>query len=112
MDDVPIALEAFQKPHPPIWYGMHTADSAARAARRGLNAVSLDDAAETRAMTDAYRAAWADGNGGKPEPRIGIGRFIVVAETEDAAHAVARRAYPVWHDSFNYLFRQIGRAHV
>ncbi len=29
---------------------------------------------------------------------------MVVAETDEAALAAARRAYPVWHKSFNYLF--------
>ena len=36
-DDVPIVMEPFQKPYPPIWYGVHSPDTAARAARRGLN---------------------------------------------------------------------------
>jgi alkanesulfonate monooxygenase SsuD/methylene tetrahydromethanopterin reductase-like flavin-dependent oxidoreductase (luciferase family) len=42
-------------------------------------------------------------------PKLGLGRFIVVAETDDAALAMARRAYPVWHASFTYLFRKHGR---
>jgi alkanesulfonate monooxygenase SsuD/methylene tetrahydromethanopterin reductase-like flavin-dependent oxidoreductase (luciferase family) len=107
-EDVPIALEAFQKPHPPIWYGMHAPESAARAARRGLNVVSLDDAPMTHDMTVAFREAWAESQGGAPEPKIGIGRFIVVGETEEDALRIARRAYPIWHDSFNYLFRRRG----
>ena len=31
--------------------------------------------------------------------------FIVVAEDDNTALRIARRAYPVWHDSFNWLFR-------
>jgi alkanesulfonate monooxygenase SsuD/methylene tetrahydromethanopterin reductase-like flavin-dependent oxidoreductase (luciferase family) len=107
-ENVPIALEPFQKPHPPIWYGMHAPESAARAAERGLNAVSLDDAPMTIGMTEAYREAWARTHAGQPLPRMGIGRFLIVDETEKAALATARRAYPVWHDSFNYLFRRRG----
>ena len=48
-------LEPIQKPHPPIWYGIHSVDSAERAARRGLHVVSLDPPVETRAFVDRYR---------------------------------------------------------
>jgi alkanesulfonate monooxygenase SsuD/methylene tetrahydromethanopterin reductase-like flavin-dependent oxidoreductase (luciferase family) len=107
-DNVPMELEPFQKPHPPIWIGAASADSAARAARNGHNFVSLSTAAETRALTDSYRAAWTDAHGGKPLPKLGLGRFIVVAETDAAALALARRAYRKWHDSFHHLWRKHG----
>ena len=51
--DVPMEIAPLQKPHPPIWYGVHSPDSAERAARRGLNTVSLDPPAETRACERA-----------------------------------------------------------
>ena len=35
-------MEPFQKPHPPLWYGAHSPDSAERAARKGLNIVTND----------------------------------------------------------------------
>jgi alkanesulfonate monooxygenase SsuD/methylene tetrahydromethanopterin reductase-like flavin-dependent oxidoreductase (luciferase family) len=50
---------------------------------------------------DAWREAWKD----TPLPLMGLGRFIVVAETDAQALALARRAYPRWHDSFTYLHR-------
>ena len=34
---------------------------------------------------------------------MGIGRFIVVGNTDAEALALARRAYPRWHKSFTYL---------
>ena len=108
-EDVPVALEPLQQPYPPIWYGVHSPDSAARAAKRGLNIISLDNAALTRTFTDRFRAVLAaEGKPGAPEPLVGIGRFVVVADTDDAAMRIARRAYPMWHDSFNYLFRRHG----
>ena len=107
-DDVPICLEPLQKPHPPIWYGVHATDSARRAARRGLNIVSLDRTDETRAFVDAFLDEWRTVQRGRPIPMIGLGRFIVVAETDAAAEALARRAYPVWNKSFNYLFVKTG----
>ena len=53
--DVPMEIEPLQKPHPPIWYGVHMPDSAERAARRDLNVVSLDPPKETRLSIDRYR---------------------------------------------------------
>ena len=110
-EDVPVVLEPFQKPHPPMWYGVHSTASAARAARQGLNIMSLDNATDTRTFTDSYRAAWRKaGREGSPEPMMGIGRFIVVAETDDDALRLARKSYPFWHDNFNHLFRLRGSA--
>jgi alkanesulfonate monooxygenase SsuD/methylene tetrahydromethanopterin reductase-like flavin-dependent oxidoreductase (luciferase family) len=107
-DNVPMELEPFQKPHPPIWIGAARADSAARAARNGQNFVSLSSAAETRALTDSYRTAWTQAHGDKPLPKLGLGRFIVVGESDAAALALARRAYLKWHDSFHHLWRMHG----
>ena len=56
--NVPMEIEPLQKPHPPIWYGVHMPESAERAARRNLNVVSLDPPAETRLAIDRYRAIW------------------------------------------------------
>ena len=78
-DDVPMELEPLQKPHPPIWYGVHAPDSAARAARKGLQVVSLDPPGETCIAFDSFRAAWREARGAAPLPLMGLGRFIVVA---------------------------------
>ena len=109
-DNVPMELEPFQKPHPPIWIGASSAESAARAARNGHNFVSLSTSAETRKLTDSYRAAWKEAHGDTPLPKLGLGRFIVVGDSDAAALAVARRAYKVWHDSFHHLWRKHGTA--
>ena len=34
-DNVPMELVPLQKPHPPVWYGLHAPESGRRAARRG-----------------------------------------------------------------------------
>src|SRR6202035_2138552 len=101
-DNVPMELEPLQKPHPPLWYGVHSPDSAARAARRSLNVVDLDPTADTRVAIDSYRAPWSALHGAAPPPKLGLGRFIVVAGSDAEALRLARRAYPVWHDSFTY----------
>ncbi len=108
---VPMELEPLQKPHPPIWYGLHAPESAERAARRGLNVVSLDPTRETQLAIERYRTVWGQVHGrGAVLPKLGLGRFIVVAPNDGAALALARRAYLVWHASFTHLFRRHGRA--
>jgi alkanesulfonate monooxygenase SsuD/methylene tetrahydromethanopterin reductase-like flavin-dependent oxidoreductase (luciferase family) len=109
--NVPMELEPLQKPHPPIWYGVHSVDSAERAARQGLHVVSLDSASETRSFADRYRQVWRETRGTTTAmPKIGVSRFIVIADDDKEALGAARRAYPVWHRSFYYLFKLRGGA--
>jgi alkanesulfonate monooxygenase SsuD/methylene tetrahydromethanopterin reductase-like flavin-dependent oxidoreductase (luciferase family) len=108
-DNVPMELAPLQQPHPPIWYGVHAPDSAERAARRGLHVVSLDPPGDTRASIARYRATFRAAHPGKPMPKLGLGRFVVVAPSDAEALQLARRAYPVWHRSFTHLFRMRGR---
>ena len=107
VDEVPLLLEPYQKPHPPLWYGAHSTDSATRAARMGSNIVSLDTAEETRDFADTFRDVWMDEHGSLDDvPLIGLGMFVHVDEDETRARVTASRAYAVWHDSFNWLFRR------
>ena len=107
-DKVPIEVWPLQQPHPPIWYGVHAPDAAERAARRGLHTINLDSAAETRACSERYRAVWRETRGDAPLPKLGLGRFIMVADSDAAALALARRAYPKWHEAFTFLPRMHG----
>jgi alkanesulfonate monooxygenase SsuD/methylene tetrahydromethanopterin reductase-like flavin-dependent oxidoreductase (luciferase family) len=107
--DVPMELEPLQKPHPPMWYGVHSVEAAERGAEQNLNMVSLDSAKDTRSFYDAYRALWGRLHGAKPTPKLGLSRFIVIADSDHEALTVARRAYPVWHRNFYYLARLSGR---
>src|SRR5262245_38161814 len=111
-DNVPMELAPFQQPHPPVWYGVHAPDSAARAARKGLQVVGLDPTPQITAAFDSFRAAWREAWGAKPLPLMGLGRFIVVADTDAAALTIARRAYPRWHESFTHLRRRHNRINV
>src|SRR5262249_24470424 len=108
-DNVPMELTPFQKPYPPVWYGVHAPDSAARAARQGLQVVGLDPVPAMCPAFDSFRQAWREAWGAKPLPLMGLGRFIVVADTDAAALAIARRAYPRWHESFTHLRRKHNR---
>ena len=107
-DNVPLELGPRQKPHPPLWYGVHAVDSAVRSAKSGLNVISLDEVAPTRTFSDAYRAAWKESGRAGPMPKFGLGRMIVVADTDAEASRLAERAYPMWHASFYHLFKVFG----
>ena len=108
-DNVPMELVPAQKPHPPIWYGVHAPESARRAARKRLQVVSLDPVLATQASFDAFRDAWHEAWGSAPLPLMGLGRFVVVADTDAEALKIARRAYPKWHTSFTHLHRKFNR---
>ena len=107
-DEVPLWLQPVQKPHPPMWYGVHSVESSERAARSGLNIVSADGVAETRSFTDRYRTIWSETRAAEALPRLGLTRFVVVAETDEEALRIARHAYLSWYESFNWLFRLKG----
>lgn len=108
-NDVRLCLEPVQRPHPPLWYGVHSTESAQRAAKGGLNIISLDNAHDTRAFVDSFNRTWnRTENVTRTKPLAGISYFIVVAEESEEALSVARRAYPVWHNSFYFLTRKHG----
>jgi alkanesulfonate monooxygenase SsuD/methylene tetrahydromethanopterin reductase-like flavin-dependent oxidoreductase (luciferase family) len=106
--DIPMELEPLQKPHPPMWYGVHSIEAAERAAKQTLNMVSLDSAKDTRGYHNAYRRVWHEIHGDQPTPKLGVSRFIVIAESDQEALTIARRAYPIWHNHFYYLFYLLG----
>ena len=106
--DIPMELRPLQQPHPPMWYGVHSVEAADRAARQSLNMVSLDSTQETRSYFDRFRQVWRELHGDRPTPKLGLSRFIVIAEKDDEARAVARRAYPVWHKHFYFLYSLLG----
>ncbi len=107
--DIVLKIPTFQRPTPRVWYGVHTPESADRAARRGWQTINLDMADEARACNETFRRVWRDVRAGEPLPLMGLGRFVVVAETDAQALAVARRAYPHWHAGFTHLARQLGQ---
>lgn len=106
--DIPMELEPLQKPHPPMWYGVHSVEAAERAAKQSLNMVSLDSANDTRSYNDKYHEVWRALHGAKPTPKLGLSRFIVIAPSDQEALTIARRAYPVWHSNFYFLYRLRG----
>ncbi len=107
--DVPMELKPLQQPHPPIWYGAHSPDSAERAARRGLNVINNDAPRLTQPTLERFRTVWRDLYGSETAlPKVGMVRHMIVADSDEEARAIARRAYAKWLTSFNYLYRMHG----
>lgn len=108
LDEIELKVACLQKPTPPVWYGVHSPESAERAALRGWQTISLDAADEARACSQAYRRALRESGFAGEDPLLGLGRFIVVAQTDAEAQALAARAYPHWHTAFTHLARKLG----
>ncbi|MGE5271577.1 MAG: LLM class flavin-dependent oxidoreductase [Thiohalocapsa sp.] len=104
-DHVPLVLKPLQKPYPELWYGTSRPDSIPWAAERGAHIVTLRDTQAARQIIDLYKAEWQK-LGRKPEdlPLMGINRHLVVAETEQQARDIARRAYPRWRGNMERLW--------
>ena len=102
-ENVPMEMAPLQKPHPPLWYGAHSADSAERAAQKGFNIVTNDAPGNARSIIDRFRQVWQWTQSSDAVPKIGLVRFIVVADTDSDALTIARRAYLRWRSSFVYL---------
>ncbi len=103
--DVPMAIEPFQTPYPPLWMGVQSVGSAETAAQRGANIVSLLPPKAMKPIADAYRAAASADAAAR---KVGLGQFIVVAESDLAARDAAEEGFTTWRMSFNYLYRLHG----
>jgi alkanesulfonate monooxygenase SsuD/methylene tetrahydromethanopterin reductase-like flavin-dependent oxidoreductase (luciferase family) len=108
-DKVPMILRPVQRPHPPLWYGVSFPDNAEWPAQNDVNVISLAPPQAVRPIFDRYLEV--RGRLGKADTTLrGVGRHVVVADTDDAALAIARRAYPRWRTSFFWLFERHGAA--
>lgn len=108
-DNVPIRQRPVQRPHPPLWQGSNSPESAGQCARDGVNMVTLMAGARMAALVAHYRAEYAAG-GGDPAamPLVGAGRHIVVADSDEQALDIARPAYAQWAASFVRLWEESG----
>ncbi len=103
--DVPMEMTPFQRPYPSLWYGLGRAEAIPWAARHRVNIVGNLPGAGMRALTDRYRIEWdALGNDPAELPLMGVGRHVVVAQTEREALEIARRGYDRWRASFLQLW--------
>jgi alkanesulfonate monooxygenase SsuD/methylene tetrahydromethanopterin reductase-like flavin-dependent oxidoreductase (luciferase family) len=108
-DNVPIVMKPVQRPHPPLWYGIMSAETTVWAAANEVNVVTLMPAGAARNITDRYRAEWQ--KLGKPAaklPLLGVARHMVVAEHAEEAKRSAQRAYRLWRKHLELLPKNYG----
>jgi alkanesulfonate monooxygenase SsuD/methylene tetrahydromethanopterin reductase-like flavin-dependent oxidoreductase (luciferase family) len=107
--DVPMILRPAQRPHPPLWYGTTIPENADWPAANDVNIVTIALRPVGRVITDRYRAVRSGlGKTTNETPLLGMARHVVVADTDEQARAIARRAYPRWRNSFRWLFQRHG----
>ncbi len=108
INDAPIFQRPAQLPHPPLWYGVHSMESAERAAIRGYNIVCNEPGEASGGYIDMFRSVWSRRNGDAPPPMLGLARFVYVGRTDEEANAVVRRAYLSFVKSFRWLHTKHG----
>jgi alkanesulfonate monooxygenase SsuD/methylene tetrahydromethanopterin reductase-like flavin-dependent oxidoreductase (luciferase family) len=108
-DDVPMEMQPVQRPHPPLWYGANSLESADRLAEQACNTVVGMKAEAVGQFAARYRAAWAAlGRAPAAMPLIGLSRHIVVGDTDREAQSAAKRAFALWYDALIHLWRAHG----
>ncbi len=105
---VPMILKPLQTPHPPLWYGLGHAAGAEWAATNRVNVITNLGAEGSAPLFARYREVWQRKHGDAATPKLGMGRHVVVAPTEDAAMALGRASYAVWYANLTKLWRDFG----
>jgi alkanesulfonate monooxygenase SsuD/methylene tetrahydromethanopterin reductase-like flavin-dependent oxidoreductase (luciferase family) len=106
---VPVAMQTLQRPRPPLWVGTTSADTAAWAAKQGINIVCNGTVSSIRAVTDVFhsqRTKMSDRQG--PEPFVGMAVHIVVGNSAKEARRVAAPAYEQWFANLTHLWQLRG----
>jgi alkanesulfonate monooxygenase SsuD/methylene tetrahydromethanopterin reductase-like flavin-dependent oxidoreductase (luciferase family) len=105
----PMVLRPYQKPRPPLWYGIGNPESAPWAAAAAANIVSLQPAGIAQRTLERYRQEWiALGRAPEALPFLGLARHVVVAPSDAQAHSIAQAAFPRWRRSFSALWERRG----
>lgn len=110
-DNIRLSVTPIQRPHPPIWMAVGSPDSTVSPARIGANIMVGAPAERARAVFRRYldeidAAALPAGF----EPLLGLNRYVIVAETDAEAAALAARAWDVFYTNFIALWRRHGGA--
>lgn len=108
-DDVPMEMRPVQRPHPPLWYGANSLESADRLAAQACNTVVGMKAEGVGQFAARYRAAWKSlGRADEDLPLIGLSRHVVVGDTDREVQSTAKRAFALWYDALIHLWRAHG----
>lgn len=108
-DKIPLLVRPYQHPHPPLWYGTSSLASVDGTAKEGVNLVTSQSLVEARKQGERYWEVRREAGLNGATPHVGLLRKIVVAETDEEAHAIAVRAYPRWLADFNYHHTRAGQ---
>ncbi len=102
---VPIEVDLVQQPLPPLWFGVVESRHIDWAIERRSNAVFFGPAERSEPQIAEYRGKWLQaGNSWDSMPFLGILRNIVIAETDEEAMAIARRAYHVYEANHMHIW--------
>jgi alkanesulfonate monooxygenase SsuD/methylene tetrahydromethanopterin reductase-like flavin-dependent oxidoreductase (luciferase family) len=106
-EDVPLPMETYQKPNPPLWYGIGSPGTTVWAAKHRVNLMTNHKAADARILHDRYQIEWAKaGHDPREFPMFGSTKHIVVADTDAEALALARPAYAMYTGNTTLLWKQ------
>ncbi len=108
--DVPVPMKPMQKPHPPFWYGSSNTTGAHWAGKAGMHFTTNGPTARAKTNIAAFKEALrARGSPAVPildfpgGTAMGVLRYIVVTETDEAAAKIAEPAFTYHLSNINYL---------
>lgn len=107
--DVPLVVRTMQKPYPGLWQGVTSDETAKFCGRHRISGVTLGATQHAAHMLEIWHEAAQhpiEGalNGHVAEPRHGVARQIVLADTDEAAYRIAREAYAVYQANIQTLW--------
>jgi alkanesulfonate monooxygenase SsuD/methylene tetrahydromethanopterin reductase-like flavin-dependent oxidoreductase (luciferase family) len=107
--ETPVEMKPLQRPYPTVWYALASPESTVWPAQEGMNIVCGGPVARIRAITDRFRAEWANAqHADTREPLIGVNRYIIVGESDEQALEIGRNAWPTFYANFIKLWRKRG----
>lgn len=106
---VDLSIRSFQKPLPQMWAAVSSPDSAVWPAAHGLNIVVGAPPLKAREVFERYLAERVRAGSTVPErPLLGLNRYIVIADSDEAALEIGRRAWRRFYASFILLWNRYG----
>jgi alkanesulfonate monooxygenase SsuD/methylene tetrahydromethanopterin reductase-like flavin-dependent oxidoreductase (luciferase family) len=108
-DHVELSIRPVQLPHPPIWVAVGSAESATAPARNGNNIVFGGPTERARGVFSHYLSErHAAGLPADHCPLMGFNRYILIADSDEEALAVGRKAWSRFYSGFIKLWNRHG----